>query len=682
MSRIIGNGRGSALRAVLICGLFACAVQACNTGEPREGTEDITTLRKAAIGTVCDPNPMIPCVSTDNGRVLNNLKIINMYMSANWDGENPANFSKAAIDAFTQRFVTAANANRYFAAARTDYQGAGTSVSFGGSFDATGFERAICFTPSINGFTDAFSIHAWMACMAAPGPIPVSIDALGIRPTFGNIPAPDDATLYVIYIPQGTNVVDALPAAGGGNFIGKRTCGDFDAYHFWQETAKWEFEFLDCHFCADDSCKPFCCLECTLGTPFTVPQSFAYAVVPVECAMDGATPQAQFDQLTQAATHEIVEAAVDPIVPTGWIDRTKADSIFPLINGAVLEEGEVADICKIRGPATVSLSDGTSVSTYWSTSGGTCVPRPLVNAKCQDVTVSTTAGTCSAPASVNNGSSDPGGGALTITQSPPGPYSLGTTTVTLTATSSTSDSATCTGHVTVQDHTPPTFTSVPGPVTAVEGTTPNIGIATATDLCPGTVTVTNNAPATFPIGITTVTWTARDAAGNTATATQTVRITCAGGPSSCANGHGCQTNDDCGSRVCTNGVCVSPACAPHCNRGALCGANTDCGSQVCVNNTCQASACSPRCAQGGICGDSSDCLSFNCNATTNRCAPSNCSPTCNQGAPCGANTDCLAQRCVNGQCAPPLCSPNCARGALCNNSGDCASHICTGNRCQ
>lgn len=697
MSRIIGSRPASGLRAILVSGLFACAVQACDTGEPPEGTgapataagaEVVTTVRRAATGVVCDPNPMVPCITTNNGRVLNNLKIVNMFMSAHWDEENPPTFSKAAINEFTQKFVTAANANRYFASARTDYENAGGSVSFGGDFDATGLERGTCFTPSFDGLSEAAAIHFWINCLAAPGPSPVTIEDIGLRSTFGNIAAPDDSTLYVIYIPKGTNVIDALPKAGGG-IVGFRSCasgpnaiGNFDAYHFWQETAKWVFSFWECSFCLPGCPNiPLCC-ACSPGFS-TIPQSYAYAVVPVECAANdpSLTPQQQFDLLTQHATHEIVEAAVDPIVPTGWLDRGKQE-FFPLFNPfGVLRSGEISDICEAggHGPTEVALADGTSVSTYWSTSAGTCVPRPLVNAKCKDVTVSTAAGTCSATVSVDNGSSDPGGGVLTITQSPPAPYGLGTTTVTLTATSSTSDTATCTGQVTVEDHTPPTFTSVPGPVTAVEGTTPSIGTATATDLCPGAVTVTNNAPATFPIGVTTVTWTARDAAGNTATATQTVRITCAGGPSSCADGHGCQTNDDCGSRVCTNLVCAPPACAPRCNRGALCGANADCGSQVCTANTCRAPVCSPRCLQAAICGDNSDCSSFVC--TNNRCAPSSCSPNCNQGAPCGSNNDCLARRCVNGQCAPPTCSPACGTGALCNNSGDCRSHVCNGNRC-
>jgi gliding motility-associated-like protein len=54
----------------------------------------------------------------------------------------------------------------------------------------------------------------------------------------------------------------------------------------------------------------------------------------------------------------------------------------------------------------------------------------------------------------------------------------------------------------------------------------NIGTATATDNCSGIVTITNNVSAgsIFPIGVTTVTWTATDAFGNSSTATQTVTV--------------------------------------------------------------------------------------------------------------------------------------------------------------
>ena len=50
-----------------------------------------------------------------------------------------------------------------------------------------------------------------------------------------------------------------------------------------------------------------------------------------------------------------------------------------------------------------------------------------------------------------------------------------------------------------------------------------IGSATGTDAL-GPVTITSNAPATFPVGTTTVTWTATDAYNNFSTTTQLVKV--------------------------------------------------------------------------------------------------------------------------------------------------------------
>src|SRR5438045_3617142 len=135
MSRVIGGGCGPAARALLVGGLLACAstLQACGKDASPE-TPAVTTRTGAVVGVVCPADPNIPCVSTDNGRVLSNLKIINMFMSSDWDSDNAGTpFTKQAINDFTTRFV--AEAQQYFSFAQTDYQGAGTSVSFGGSFD-------------------------------------------------------------------------------------------------------------------------------------------------------------------------------------------------------------------------------------------------------------------------------------------------------------------------------------------------------------------------------------------------------------------------------------------------------------------------------------------------------------------------------------------------------------------
>jgi len=82
-------------------------------------------------------------------------------------------------------------------------------------------------------------------------------------------------------------------------------------------------------------------------------------------------------------------------------------------------------------------------------------------AVCQDITVS--AGpNCVADASIDNGSFDPDGDSVTITQSPAGPYPLGTTNVTVTVTDSNGASSTCAATVTVvQRNSPPVANAGP-----------------------------------------------------------------------------------------------------------------------------------------------------------------------------------------------------------------------------
>lgn len=154
------------------------------------------------------------------------------------------------------------------------------------------------------------------------------------------------------------------------------------------------------------------------------------------------------------------------------------------------------------------------------------IDRPPV-ANCKNVTVS--AGpTCTANASIDNGSFDPDGGGFTTSQAPPGPYPLGNTTVTLTVTDPLGASSQCSATVTVQDKTPPSITcpanitqaADPGQCTSVVNYTVN-----ASDLCSSvTVVSTPISGFAFPKGTTTVTATATDASGNAATCSFTVTV--------------------------------------------------------------------------------------------------------------------------------------------------------------
>jgi len=104
-------------------------------------------------------------------------------------------------------------------------------------------------------------------------------------------------------------------------------------------------------------------------------------------------------------------------------------------------------------------------------------------------------------------------------------FALGDTTVICTATDNAGNSASVSFNVNVVDTAAPVL-SVPSNVTAEANGNPNstvaLGTATATDLF--AVTITSDAPATFSLGTTVVTWIATDANGNVSTGTQNVTV--------------------------------------------------------------------------------------------------------------------------------------------------------------
>ncbi len=107
---------------------------------------------------------------------------------------------------------------------------------------------------------------------------------------------------------------------------------------------------------------------------------------------------------------------------------------------------------------------------------------------------------------------------------------IDTVIVTLTATDKSFNVTTKQVKVAVVDNIDPILTIPPNKVVNANAA-PNtcltavaIGTASATDNCSGTITITNNAPATFPVGTTTVTWTAEDASGNKTSKKQTITV--------------------------------------------------------------------------------------------------------------------------------------------------------------
>lgn len=119
---------------------------------------------------------------------------------------------------------------------------------------------------------------------------------------------------------------------------------------------------------------------------------------------------------------------------------------------------------------------------------------------------------------------DPTDGVLTTVSDAPASFPLGSSSVTWQATDSDGNVGTAIQQVTIVDTTQPVIT-VPADI-SVQSNNPvaiDIGSASATDIFTP-LNISHNAPALFPVGTTTVTWTATDANGNSVAATQTVTV--------------------------------------------------------------------------------------------------------------------------------------------------------------
>ncbi|MEP7305736.1 MAG: hypothetical protein ABJA98_09480 [Acidobacteriota bacterium] len=284
---------------------------------------------------------------TINGRVLGHPKIHNLYLDDDWDGHNADAPTSAQLDSFTRQLVS----SHYLDAAA---QYGVHRAEFTGSHGRSLFCEPL--QPS-RSHTEFVELLAWVTCEVSVSP-PVP----GLIPPLTGVPQTNDDTLYVIYLPRSMNIVD------GG-------CDTLGGVHFFGAAPN--FRFLD-----------------VFGVPIPIPvpysQTFAYAVVPTACASGDA--RAIRDHITKAASHEIIEAATNPLVGTGWINNivTDVDGNFAsrLIDQLSnidldLKAGEAGDICEESGhpgppafqhptPAVAipvndpSLDNRILVAPYWS----------------------------------------------------------------------------------------------------------------------------------------------------------------------------------------------------------------------------------------------------------------------------------------------------------------------------
>ena len=189
-----------------------------------------------------------------------------------------------------------------------------------------------------------------------------------------------------------------------------------------------------------------------------------------------------------------------------------------------------------------------------------------------------------------------------------------------------------------------------------------------------------------------------------------------------AKGAACAANDECGSRLCSDGVCCDRDCSAACNRCDLPGKAGTC-TPVASGDPGSNPSCAPYVCKGqdvcpAACSTNADCAGGTAGA--GKCVSGKCVALKAPGATCSAGTECGTGFCPDGVCCNVACTGLCqgcravrtglAEGtcgpiadgtacgsASCNNgitqgqicvggnctssSRPCAPFVCTGNTC-
>jgi hypothetical protein len=151
-------------------------------------------------------------------------------------------------------------------------------------------------------------------------------------------------------------------------------------------------------------------------------------------------------------------------------------------------------------------------------------PNSPPQVTCAPVSLFTSPTSCNAPSATVGTATDPDGDTLIVTQSPEGPYGLGSTSVTFTATDPAGASASCSAAVTVVDNVPPSITCPAATTIECAGPTTMFTPAAANGADNCSVDVNGPAAGAFPLGTTSLAYTATDGSGNSASCTSAVTV--------------------------------------------------------------------------------------------------------------------------------------------------------------
>ena len=220
-------------------------------------------------------------------------------------------------------------------------------------------------------------------------------------------------------------------------------------------------------------------------------------------------------QLSGVAADVTVNDACAPVESLVFSQEPAAGTFLDL--GAHIIQIEATDPAGNTGECdvTVTVIDSTPPTL-------TC-PAPFITEPNEGCTY---VGSISEAGATDDCSSDR---SITISSDAPGAFPAGTTLVTWTATDEAGNSSECTSVVTITDDVPPVLSCpVPLVVETTQGCSYDGAIepATATDDCSagGTLTIDSDAPGSFPVGTTQITWTATDASGNSSSCVASVRV--------------------------------------------------------------------------------------------------------------------------------------------------------------
>ena len=278
------------------------------------------------------------------------LKVFNIYWSDRWDATN--RFKTAEIESALQAIISTPYFDhlcqygvpgfRWDGGTTTDRffqtcprQPGAVTTLFPQTLDFLSCEEGSIGTgvPLSDGLPNPITCPA---CVLAPVSTPCYVD-----PACTVVPNPTGARIYNLFLPDTT----VLAEAG-------ETCASFAAMHFQ---------------------IPSQATPSPIGPPFFLPgtqgRPLIFTVIPTRCF-------ASLADLMSGVTHEMVEAATDPLPLAHWIDGSTAVAGDPIGNiGTALHAGEAADLCESQ-PSTPFTTPGgaqVSVAPYWSNHDNRCV---------------------------------------------------------------------------------------------------------------------------------------------------------------------------------------------------------------------------------------------------------------------------------------------------------------------